>query len=695
MGAAYLIAILVLSFAALKAPAMAESSPPLVLGDTMKLYDVVRASDVLDDPSGNLEITDVARSVSFSRRANATAPPDGAIRWYRFRLNVTNSTTLPWFLITDTRCDDADAYFPISDGSFKHRAFGYRTPYAYRDVWGFRPAIKLGLPQAKTIFVRLSCGHISPTLSISNEIRSRWFYFEAGTHPLAALVVVGVLAFGLALITGSRSYALVGLASVLFATHWFWLWHFAQWFPFVSPPPFVYPELFTTVGFFIVQWLFYERFLDVGKSSQRASSILAGSLVATVTAYVLIFVLPSSWTSSIVAVVAPEIVFYTVVVVIATRAALAGNGSAWFVAAGVSLLIVTSLVSNAAFGSRLPLVLHWAWIYGVLVDAMLFVLGVGYRLRETSLAYARILREHDESQQRLVTSQQRHIAEVEASRASFARFVPSEFLRHLEKDRIEDVALGDHVECSLAVLFSDIRGFTSLAECLPSEQTFALLNDHLARVGPLVRKHGGFVDKYVGDGMFALFPRHPCDALDAAIALQEETRRFNEERARKSLQPIAIGIGVNYGRMMLGTIGEPERMDTTVIADAVNVASRLEGLTKTYGVSIVVSGGLVRALDEPHTYGLRPLGDVVLRGHERPESPFELFDGDAYDVVLHKRRTLASFIGAVDAYRGGAYSISRDMFAGIVDTNPLDRAAAYLRDRSAVMGKSIASDSEC
>jgi two-component system sensor histidine kinase ChiS len=123
----------------------------------------------------------------------------------------------------------------------------------------------------------------------------------------------------------------------------------------------------------------------------------------------------------------------------------------------------------------------------------------------------------------------------------------------------------------------------------------------------------------------ALFPRAPSDALDAAIALQNEVRRFNEDRARRGDESIAVGVGINYGRMMLGTIGEAERYETTVIADSVNVASRLEGLTKAYGVSIITSAALVDALPDRGVYCLRRLGDVSLRGHARAELAYELF----------------------------------------------------------------------
>jgi two-component system sensor histidine kinase ChiS len=246
-----------------------------------------------------------------------------------------------------------------------------------------------------------------------------------------------------------------------------------------------------------------------------------------------------------------------------------------------------------------------------------------------------------------------------------------------------DVALGDHIERNMAVLFTDMRGFTATSERLSSQATFDLLNAYFARAGPVIRAHGGFIDKYVGDAIVALFPNRPSDALDAAIAVQSEVRRFNEDRARRGEEPIAVGIGVNYGSMMLGTVGESERYETTVIADSVNIASRLEGLTKVYGVSIIVSGALVDTLDDPNAYSLRALGEVELRGHQRNERAYEVFDGDAHDVMLQKRRLLDEFSGALAAYTDGDYEVSYERFAKIVAASPGDAAAAYLRDRSA------------
>jgi class 3 adenylate cyclase len=160
-----------------------------------------------------------------------------------------------------------------------------------------------------------------------------------------------------------------------------------------------------------------------------------------------------------------------------------------------------------------------------------------------------ILIERDAEQTARASEQQVHIAEIERRNAAFAHFVPTQFLRQLERPDIIEVQLGDHVERDMAVLFTDIRGFTGLSERLSPPETFAFLNEYLARVGPLIRSHGGFIDKYIGDGIVALFAGSPGDALDAAVALQSEVRRFNEDRARRGDEPIAVGVGINYGRM--------------------------------------------------------------------------------------------------------------------------------------------------
>ncbi len=174
--------------------------------------------------------------------------------------------------------------------------------------------------------------------------------------------------------------------------------------------------------------------------------------------------------------------------------------------------------------------------------------------------------------------------------------------------------LGDHVQRDMTVFFTDIRDFTALSEQLTPQQNFNFLNSYLKHVTPIIRNHHGFIDKYIGDAVMALFPRNANDALNAAIEILNQVNRYNAGRRRAGYVPIEIGIGMHRGELILGTVGEGNRMQTTVIADAVNVASRIEGLTKTFGVGLLLSKAVVDGVDADHKFMLRHLGAVKAKG---------------------------------------------------------------------------------
>ena len=124
-------------------------------------------------------------------------------------------------------------------------------------------------------------------------------------------------------------------------------------------------------------------------------------------------------------------------------------------------------------------------------------------------------------------------------------------------------------------MFTAIRAFTSLSEQMGPQENFNFLNSYLQRVSPVIGRHHGFADKFLGDGMMALFPEHPSNGMDAAIALQREVTVYNGHRASVGYDPVRIGSSLHTGSVILGIIGEEARMQGTVIADAVKLASRL------------------------------------------------------------------------------------------------------------------------
>ncbi|TGM12867.1 adenylate/guanylate cyclase domain-containing protein [Leptospira selangorensis] len=207
---------------------------------------------------------------------------------------------------------------------------------------------------------------------------------------------------------------------------------------------------------------------------------------------------------------------------------------------------------------------------------------------------------------------------------AYSRFVPLAFLKFLNKNDITEIGLGDQVQREMTILFSDIRSFTQLSEKMTPKDNFDFLNSYMRKMGPIIRKHGGFIDKYLGDGIMALFPSLPDQALDAAMEMLRELESLNQSRADRHYEPIQIGIGLHTGTLMLGTIGEEERMDGTVISDAVNLASRIEGLTKEFHANLLLSESTYRKLKNRRKYSFKKLGKVKVKGKSKSSEVYEV-----------------------------------------------------------------------
>lgn len=231
---------------------------------------------------------------------------------------------------------------------------------------------------------------------------------------------------------------------------------------------------------------------------------------------------------------------------------------------------------------------------------------------------------------------QQYASRLEMLLAAYSRFVPKNFLHFLNKKSITDVQLGDQTQQEMSILFSDIRSFTALSESMTPKENFNFINSYLKRVGPIIRLRNGFIDKYIGDAIMALFPGDPDDAVMAAIDMLEAVGKYNFQRTSVGYMPIKIGVGIHTGLLMLGTVGEEERMDGTVISDAVNLCSRIEDLTKLYKASIIISEETLNRLKHQGTYKIRFLDKVRVKGKSRAVFVYEVYDADLPDVLKKK-----------------------------------------------------------
>ena len=266
---------------------------------------------------------------------------------------------------------------------------------------------------------------------------------------------------------------------------------------------------------------------------------------------------------------------------------------------------------------------------------------------------------------------------------AYERFVPREFLSLLDKESILQIRLGDQINQEMTVMFADVRGWTMLSEGMSPQENFNFINAYLRRVSPVIKEHGGFIDQYYGDGVMALFPDTADSAVMAAIAMHAAVGGYNSEREKEGFQPIGIGVGLHTGDLMLGIIGSKERMQGAVVADAVNLAARLEGLTRIYGTSITLSETTLSHLEEPDKYKHRFVDKVRVKGKKEPVTVYEVFDGDPQPVVELKDQTKTSFEEGLRLFYERKFSESSVQFNQVLQRNSEDMAARIYLKRCA------------
>jgi signal transduction histidine kinase/DNA-binding response OmpR family regulator len=284
------------------------------------------------------------------------------------------------------------------------------------------------------------------------------------------------------------------------------------------------------------------------------------------------------------------------------------------------------------------------------------------------------------SKDELLTRIKSHI-NLSKTNSAYGRFFPDSFLEFLKKESIVDIQLGNHVSKKMAVMFSDIRSFTALSETMTPQQNFDFVNAYLREVSPKIRENHGFIVKYLGDGMMAVFPNGADDAVQGGIAKLQQVQQYNADREKSGYQPIKVGVGVHYGHMMVGIVGEAARMQGDAFSDNVNLASRLESLTKFYGVSLIISDKVVANLSQPEQYQIRFLDRVIVQGKQNPISIFEVLDAETELVRELKLQTQLDFERGLEHYRRHEFRASKTNFYQVLAVNPDDKTAAMYLER--------------
>ncbi|MGG6264825.1 adenylate/guanylate cyclase domain-containing protein [Leptolyngbya sp. AN03gr2] len=271
--------------------------------------------------------------------------------------------------------------------------------------------------------------------------------------------------------------------------------------------------------------------------------------------------------------------------------------------------------------------------------------------------------------------------ELKRLNQSFARFFPGEYLQFLRKESVTEVQLGDYVSKTMAVMFSDIRSFTSISESMTPQENFAFVNAYLKRVSPEIRNHYGIIVKFLGDGMMAVFPDGADDAVAAGVAKQLRVQEYNVDRMERGFLPVQVGIGIHVGHMMLGMVGETNRIQGDAFSDNVNLTSRLEGLTKYYGVSMLISGQTLEYLSNPDQYQFRFLDRAIVKGRIEPITVYEVLNAETEENRQIKLQTQPIYDQGIEHYRQQEFDQAKSCFKEVLEANPNDKTSQLYVDR--------------
>mmetsp|Transcript_7477 Transcript_7477/g.11085 ORF Transcript_7477/g.11085 Transcript_7477/m.11085 type:complete len:1835 (-) Transcript_7477:34-5538(-) len=259
---------------------------------------------------------------------------------------------------------------------------------------------------------------------------------------------------------------------------------------------------------------------------------------------------------------------------------------------------------------------------------------------------------------------------------AYERFLPKQFLQQLGQNDVRDINCGDAVKRNISVLFLDIRSFTTITEKLSPKDAFQFVNEFLYYIAPVITRNNGFIDKFIGDAVMALFPNSVDDALCTAKEMIDELEKMNENRRKKGLSNVRIGVGVHTGPVILGTIGDKTRMEATVISDTVNTASRCESLTKRFGVSIICSQAVIDLIENKDKVPeFRCIGSFLLKGKTTSWNLYECMvfnePSDDFDV-------------GVEYFAKGDFDSAIESFNKVVDQ---DRLASYMIEAAQLYAK--------
>ncbi len=365
------------------------------------------------------------------------------------------------------------------------------------------------------------------------------------------------------------------------------------------------------------------------------------------------------------------LLFFVLISIIAAYLIFKGTSVSRFISLGIVVMSfsITVAIILVNYFTAVDEVL----LKGIIGVAMVFVLVAALAHRFVII--------HNQKEAALVEkieAEKQNIDQLHKINSASNKFVPNAFLNFIGKSNILEATLGDHIEKNVAILFSDIRNFTSISEKLSPKDTFHFVSEFNKGIGPIISKNNGFINQYLGDGIVAIFPVSSDDALNAAIEMKKYQNELRIRNLENNKFEVEIGIGLHYGSIIMGIMGDEERLDATIISDNVNLAARIESLTKIYSCSILFSDAFNTQLTQESYQFIRYLGRTTIKGKEKQVGIFECLDYLNPMQLKLKQDTDGLFKLAVQLMSENKLDEALFYFNKILEVSPTDKTIQAL-----------------
>ncbi|MEE2730887.1 MAG: 7TM diverse intracellular signaling domain-containing protein [Pseudomonadota bacterium] len=622
--------------------------------------------------------------LSFSRSTTGalTFGYVNAAYWMRLRLHNDDQLDHRWLLELSglsRAVDRIEAYIPDLFGVYQRHLSGDTVPFHQRTIRHHSVLFRVELPaeQTRTVYLKVTT---NGTLQLPMTLWSMDAYLESEHHDtLMEGMFYGILVIMLFyngfIYWSVKDHSYLYYVCYLVCVLGFSLSIKGVGYEYLWPD---YPLwnnksnlIFATVGIWFVL-LFAQSFLKTAEYTPRIHTAIRVLLYSGASCTISLVGLSHYHAAAILAVQCSASI---IVVIVAASLSLKRGFTAarYYLLAWLSVLVSILLwILNSAN----VLSSYWAGAYlyqiGITLQVLLFSFALADRIN--------LMRSEREAALKLQLDHSRKLVSMSEM---FERFVPKQFLNKIARSGIENIELGRADVAEVSILFADVRGFTAMSEALQPQELLNFLNAYLERIDKVIHDHDGFIDKFIGDGVMALFENEKSqvgalNAVNAAIRMQKAVELYNDHRANCGYPPIRIGIGVNTGEVVYGTVGSHDRMDSTVLGDNVNVAARLQDLTKVLRARVVISDHTLDMVGKGHGLIVREVGDVRVRGRREPVHIFEVLNADSELDKAAKLHTLNDYRLAYDNYRNGRYKEAERLWLDCLDINPTDTVVQYL-----------------